>query len=153
MESVLLCLEMWEIWAPLPRIDSGLRLFKSVYAYVLFQPCIWTMVIVHKCAILSVRAREKAKEHWGRVEECPSGKMQRGRRKHGKGSRNTWRTWPTAKSSLADLGKHNTLMQQPQKLSLVKAYMASYCSRLPLPHACKHCTQIKIWCSQTRQCS
>lgn len=37
------------------------------------------------------------------------------------GLRSTWRTWPNARSSLADLIWHKTSLQQPHKLSLVWA--------------------------------
>lgn len=53
--------------------------------------------------------------------------------------RSTWRTWPNARSSLADLVWHKTSLQQPHKLSLVWAWRAPHCSRLRLPHACKQC--------------
>lgn len=48
---------------------------------------------------LSIRGSERERREWsvGRgVGEFPSGKMQQDRRQHGKGSRNTWRTWPAA---------------------------------------------------------
>lgn len=36
----------------------------------------------------------------------------------------------------------STSLQQPHKLSLVKAYRVSHCNRLPLPHVSKQCTQM-----------
>lgn len=64
------------------------------------------MVIVQKRATPRGCQSEAEKEEEERVggEESPSGRIQRSRRQHGKGSRNPLRTWPTARRSLAALG-------------------------------------------------
>lgn len=83
----------------------------------LYCTCIWTMVIVQKCAAPRgcQSDTEREEEERGGGEESPSGRIQRGRRQHGKGSRNTPKTWPTARRSLAALGWHSTLLLRPHK--------------------------------------
>lgn len=64
---------------------------------------------------------EKEEGEWVGAGESPAGRIQQGRRQHGKGSMYTLRTWPTANSSLADLSWHSTPVHRPHKLSLVEA--------------------------------
>lgn len=139
--QTLLSQKIWSSLARSLRINSAIEMFE-LYIYNLCSPM-----------GLSVKGKERAEEDWGGGGESPSGRIQKGKRQHGKGSRKTWRTWPTAKSSLADLGWHSTSLRQPHKLFLVKAYRALCWNKLPPPHACKQCTQIKIGCRQTWQCS
>ena len=73
---------------------------------------------------LSVRRRKRMRRNGEEAGESPSGRIQQGRRQHGKGSRNTPSTWLTARSSLADLGWHSTSLKRPHKQSWVKAYRA-----------------------------
>lgn len=109
------------------------------------------MVIVQKCAAPKVCQSDAEREEWGGAGESPLGRIQKGRRQHGKDSRNTLTTWLTAKSSLAVLGWHSTPLRRPHKLSLVKAYRAFHRNKLLQPRTRKQCAHIKIRCSQTWQ--
>lgn len=64
--------------------------------------------------------------------ESPSGRIQQGRRQHGKGSRNTRRTWPSAKS--CRLTQHFTTTSHTSSLWLRLTGLCAETSSLCLMH-------------------
>lgn len=108
--------------------------------YCVSTTCIRTMVIVQKCAAPRgcQSDTEREEEERGGGEESPSGRIQRGRRQHGKGSRNTQNMADCQeKFSGSRLTQHFTVTAtQAHKLSLVVAYTALHWNRLFQPCAC-----------------
>lgn len=91
---------------------------------------------------LSVKCRERRK-NGEEAGESPSGRIRQGRRQHGKGSRNTRSTWPTAKSSFGGPRLTQQLHCSGHTSSLWLR-LTGLCTETRSSCICKQCTQDRI---------